>query len=462
IKADVLVNTAAPNLDLTKGFVSASLSRTSGPDLQKECQSKYPRGIRADVVAVTSGYNTRCKNIFHVALPPYSEHAPTSCIEGFQKVIMNCLERAFVLKHTSIAFPAMGTGSLGYPVEVVASEMFSSIEKFKEKNSHSTLERAFVVIYDKDDDLFEYFKRTQKEISVLPSSKHNRKSAVRITVTGTKRDIENAKTHLKKTLDDISAPDIASMSITDVSSTVFGAVKELYDIQLNALRDRGVDIAYIQSRNELSVRGLRDLANSSIEILKIYLEETTKMQTCEISVRHVSATSVHKILRDIRYVRKGVCYIHDQDSRNITVFANSQKILCDVKRDFELKFNNTNDADHLTCGQPVSSRRKEEIDTSEAVETTGASPLLLKPTVYRSFSWSKDSKHLRVYRHRNIVVKVYEANILDVPVDGIVNAANENLQHCGGVANAIAKAAGIGLKQECESLIRDNKGKKRA
>ncbi|XP_053406843.1 uncharacterized protein LOC123546491 [Mercenaria mercenaria] len=461
IEADVLVNTAAPNLDLTKGFVSASLSRTAGPDLQKECQSKYPRGIRAAEVAETSGYNTRCKNIFHVALPPYSKHAPTSCIEGFQKVMMNCLERSDVLKHTSIAFPAMGTGSLGYPVEVVASEMFSSMEKFKERNPHSTLERAFLVIYDKDDDLFEYFKKTQKEIStsaVLPSSKRNRKSAVRITVTGTKTDIENAKTHLKKTLEDISAPDIASMSITDVSSTVFGAVKELYDIQLNALRDKGVDIDYIQSRNELSVRGLRDLVNSSIETLNRYLEQTTKMQSCEISVRHVSATSVHEILRDLRYVRKDVCYIHDQDSRNITVFANSQKILCDVKTDFELKFNNTNDADHLTCGQPVSSRRKEEMDTSETVETTGASPLHSKPTVYRSFSWSKDSKHLRVYTHRNIVVKVYEANILDVPVDGIVNAGNENLQHCGGIANAIAKAAGIGLKKECESLIRDNKG----
>ena len=53
-----------------------------------------------------------------------------------------------------------------------------------------------------------------------------------------------------------------------------------------------------------------------------------------------------------------------------------------------------------------------------------------------------------------IKVSVYKTDITKLPVDAIVNAANEQLAHGGGVAAAIARAAGYSLEAEGEDYIR--------
>jgi O-acetyl-ADP-ribose deacetylase len=50
---------------------------------------------------------------------------------------------------------------------------------------------------------------------------------------------------------------------------------------------------------------------------------------------------------------------------------------------------------------------------------------------------------------------VVRGNLLEEPVDAIVNAANGHLAHGGGVAAAIARAAGPELQAESERIIRE-------
>ena len=60
-----------------------------------------------------------------------------------------CLHEADQRGHSSIAFPAIGTGQLGYPKDIVAREMFNTVKKFAEKNV-SSLRQVDFVLYPKD------------------------------------------------------------------------------------------------------------------------------------------------------------------------------------------------------------------------------------------------------------------------------------------------------------------------
>jgi O-acetyl-ADP-ribose deacetylase (regulator of RNase III) len=50
--------------------------------------------------------------------------------------------------------------------------------------------------------------------------------------------------------------------------------------------------------------------------------------------------------------------------------------------------------------------------------------------------------------------QVVRGNLLEEPVDAIVNAANGHLAHGGGVAGLIARAAGSALTEESEHIVR--------
>ena len=51
---------------------------------------------------------------------------------------------------------------------------------------------------------------------------------------------------------------------------------------------------------------------------------------------------------------------------------------------------------------------------------------------------------------------VVRGNLLEEPVDAIVNAANGYLAHGGGVAAIISRAAGPELQAECDRLVREH------
>ncbi|NXY17710.1 PAR14 polymerase, partial [Atrichornis clamosus] len=54
------------------------------------------------------------------------------------------------------------------------------------------------------------------------------------------------------------------------------------------------------------------------------------------------------------------------------------------------------------------------------------------------------------------VIALYRADLCTHPVDVVVNASNENLKHIGGLADALLRAAGPALQEECDELVRRN------
>lgn len=56
-----------------------------------------------------------------------------------------------------------------------------------------------------------------------------------------------------------------------------------------------------------------------------------------------------------------------------------------------------------------------------------------------------------------INTKIYQGSIVKAKVGAIVNAANERLDNCGGVADVIAKAAGDKMEDDCREKMRNRK-----
>lgn len=51
--------------------------------------------------------------------------------------------------------------------------------------------------------------------------------------------------------------------------------------------------------------------------------------------------------------------------------------------------------------------------------------------------------------------EIIQGNLLEEPVDAIVNAANGHLAHGGGVAAIISRAAGSALQEESDRIVRE-------
>ena len=58
--------------------------------------------------------------------------------------------KATELGLSTIAFPAVGTGVLSFPADLVAKIMFDKIQHFQDKCPHSTIKSVEFVIYPKD------------------------------------------------------------------------------------------------------------------------------------------------------------------------------------------------------------------------------------------------------------------------------------------------------------------------
>ena len=65
-------------------------------------------------------------------------------------LIIKLLQKANTDGMTSVAIPAIGTGNLGFPRDIVAKEMFESVAEFSQNNKGSSLQDIRFWVYDQD------------------------------------------------------------------------------------------------------------------------------------------------------------------------------------------------------------------------------------------------------------------------------------------------------------------------
>ncbi|KAK5611703.1 hypothetical protein CRENBAI_011808 [Crenichthys baileyi] len=64
-------------------------------------------------------------------------------------------------------------------------------------------------------------------------------------------------------------------------------------------------------------------------------------------------------------------------------------------------------------------------------------------------------KRFEFVMHSGVKVSVWKADLTHFPADAVVNAANEDLKHCGGLALALSKAGGPQIQMESDDYIKN-------
>jgi O-acetyl-ADP-ribose deacetylase (regulator of RNase III) len=137
---DAIVNAA--NTDLTLGAgVAEAIRRKGGARIEEECEGLAP--IRLGEAVVTTAGNLRAFYVIHAAsMPP----GGTTTAESLRLATRSSLMRAEEKTIKSIAFPAVGTGVAGFPLEPCARIMLKEVTDHL--NVRSSLEKVYFVLFD--------------------------------------------------------------------------------------------------------------------------------------------------------------------------------------------------------------------------------------------------------------------------------------------------------------------------
>jgi O-acetyl-ADP-ribose deacetylase (regulator of RNase III) len=160
IATDAIVNAANTDLVLSAG-VAAAVRRKGGERIQEDCERIGP--IRLGATAVTTGGKLKAYYIIHAASMRPGEKATAESIRlATHESLLRAEEKTF----RSIAFPALGTGVAGFPVEECAQIMLKVVlDHIKVRTS---LEKIYFVLFD--DATLKVFEEAFQKLTGRPAA----------------------------------------------------------------------------------------------------------------------------------------------------------------------------------------------------------------------------------------------------------------------------------------------------
>lgn len=150
-ETEAIVNAANDHLWMGAG-VAGAIKRRGGREIEEEAMRKGP--IPVGTAVSTGAGRLRAKYVIHAAV--MGQDLTTSW-DAIYKATLSSLALAEKLRVTSIAFPALGTGVGGFPLERAAEAMFKAIDEHVARSGSKMKIR--VVLYD--DCAFDAFQKVR-------------------------------------------------------------------------------------------------------------------------------------------------------------------------------------------------------------------------------------------------------------------------------------------------------------
>ncbi len=140
VAVDAIVNAANTQLQLGAG-VAGAIRRKGGPTIQHECDAIGP--VPLGEAALTRGGQLKAHYVIHAAS---MRLGGLTTEKSLRDATVNSLQRAAEKQLTSIAFPALGTGIAGFPVDRCASIMLEEVQKHLA--GPTSLQQVLFVLFD--------------------------------------------------------------------------------------------------------------------------------------------------------------------------------------------------------------------------------------------------------------------------------------------------------------------------
>jgi len=156
-KVEAFVYYAANDLILGSGYGNAIAVR-GGPGVQEEL--KEYGSIKTTEAVVTSAGNMKAKNIIHAVGPKFQEEDLPGKL---QATVLNALKIAEEKGFKQVAFPPMGTGFYGVPLNQSAEITLNSIKQYLAGDTK--IEEIIIYLQDTRE-----FKPYQEQFSVLETT----------------------------------------------------------------------------------------------------------------------------------------------------------------------------------------------------------------------------------------------------------------------------------------------------
>lgn len=160
IDVDAIVNAANNDLQLGGG-VAGAIRRKGGPEIQRECDTIG--SIPVGGAAITSGGQLKARHVIHAAS---MQLGGTTTAQALRRSAAHSFRIAAQNNLKTIAFPAIGTGIAGFPMNECAEIMLA--EAVKHLQSKTSLERIYFVLFDKSSlVIFEQAWKAMKEKGIV-------------------------------------------------------------------------------------------------------------------------------------------------------------------------------------------------------------------------------------------------------------------------------------------------------
>ncbi|XP_040214249.1 protein mono-ADP-ribosyltransferase PARP14-like [Rana temporaria] len=154
---NVVVNSVGTELNLRSGAVSKALFGKAGANLQDLLTTeRQGKQVEDGSIFVTDGCNLSCDIVIHAVVPEW-DGGKGSSEKILRKILIDCLSTAETKQYGSITIPAIGTGVLEFPRNIVAASMYEEILEFSSKNQPKYLKKVDFMLHPSDPETIKAF-----------------------------------------------------------------------------------------------------------------------------------------------------------------------------------------------------------------------------------------------------------------------------------------------------------------